>query len=146
MFKRFDKIKYTLRHKKAFKEVENKYFGKKSKMWILHDVEKPILYLLFGVKLGSKIHRLLSKHHVYSIRKKKDWKQMVIDWECARITKPDKPLNAYETMILFYPDTEKYILPILKELGLDKIINSKEFLIKKAKDNEKAIELIKNAI
>ena len=44
---------------------------------------------------------------------------MVVDWECARYTKPDKPLNAYETLYAFYPELESYILPILKELGWD---------------------------
>lgn len=120
---RLKKIIYTLKHRRAFKKVEKKLFGKKSKMWILHDIEKPILYLLLGVKLGSKIHRHFSKHHVKSIRKKKDWRQMVVDWECARLTKPDKPLNAYETMLKYYPETESHILPILKNLGLDKKIN-----------------------
>lgn len=41
----------------------------------------------------------------------------------ARYTKPDKPLNAYETMLEYYPETAKHILPILKRLGLNKKIN-----------------------
>lgn len=143
--KRFHKIKYTWEHRKAFQEIEEKHFGEKSKMWMLHDIEKPLLYLIFGVKLGSKIHRLLSKHHVYSIRKNKDWKQMVVDWECARLTKPDKPLNAYETMVLYYPETKDMILPILKELGLNKTINPVKMLIKKAKGDDNKIEMLKKA-
>lgn len=38
-----------------------------------------------------------------------DYVQMAIDWECARITKPDKPLNARETL-------EK--IHLLNEIGL----------------------------
>lgn len=48
-----------------------------------------------------------------------DFVQMVIDWECARFTKPDKPLNAYDTLYKFYPHLEKKILPILKKFNLD---------------------------
>lgn len=50
---------------------------------------------------------------------------MVIDWECARYTKPDKPLNAYDTLYHLYPQLESKILPILKELGIDHHTESK---------------------
>ena len=43
---------------------------------------------------------------------------MVIDWECARFTKPDKPLDAYDTLYKFYPHMDDKILPILKELNI----------------------------
>ena len=46
--------------------------------------------------------------------------EMVLDWESARYTKPDKPLNAYDTLYKFYPELEEHILPILKDLGIDK--------------------------
>jgi hypothetical protein len=31
-------------------------------------------------------------------------KAAAIDWECARFTKPEKPLNAKETWRKYYPD------------------------------------------
>ena len=34
---------------------------------------------------------------------------MIIDWECARYTKPDKPLNAYDTLYKIYPELEEKI-------------------------------------
>lgn len=45
-----------------------------------------------------------SKHHVKNNFKKseEDLLDTVIDWECARMTKPDKPLNAYETLMKFF--------------------------------------------
>lgn len=43
---------------------------------------------------------------------------MVIDCECARFTKPDKPLNARQTLYKFYPELETKILPILEEFNL----------------------------
>ena len=45
---------------------------------------------------------------------------MVLDWESARYTKPDKPLNAYETLVRFYPTMLGEILPILREMGINK--------------------------
>ena len=45
---------------------------------------------------------------------------MVLDWESARYTKPDKPLNAYDTLYKYYPNMEEKILPILKEFAIDK--------------------------
>ncbi|MBR5599574.1 MAG: hypothetical protein IKW39_05990, partial [Alphaproteobacteria bacterium] len=33
----------------------------------------------------------------------------------ARLTKPDKPLNAYQTLIKFYPEYQDTFLPLIKE-------------------------------
>jgi len=43
---------------------------------------------------------------------------MVLDWESARYTKPDKPLNAYDTLINYYPGMTDVILPILEKMGI----------------------------
>ena len=67
---------------------------------------------------AHKIHQYWAKHHERSARTHSDYIQMVIDWECSRFTKPDKPLNARETLYKYYPHKEKEILPILEELGL----------------------------
>jgi len=45
---------------------------------------------------------------------------MIVDWECARFTKSDKPLNAYDTLYKYYPQLEDKILPLLIEVGLIK--------------------------
>ena len=47
-----------------------------------------------------------------------DYVQMVIDWECARLTKPDKQMNARETLDKLYPELKDKVLPVIKELGL----------------------------
>ncbi len=47
-----------------------------------------------------------------------DFVQMVVDWECARYTKPDKPLNARDTLDKFYPELKDEVLPVIQELGL----------------------------
>ena len=47
-----------------------------------------------------------------------DMIEAIIDWECARLTKPDKPLNAWETMKKYHADKEEILIPVFKELGL----------------------------
>ena len=127
---RFNYVKYTILHRKAFRKVEKKLFGKNSLRGYLHDLDKVILYPLLGKKLTSKLHRKFSRHHINSAKSYSDYKEMVIDWECARYTKPDKPLNAYDTLYTYYPYLENEILPILKVLKIDK----------SNKNNEKEID------
>lgn len=43
---------------------------------------------------------------------------LVVDWECARYTKPDKLLNARDTLDKFYPELKDKVLPVIQELGL----------------------------
>ena len=38
--------------------------------------------------------------------------------ECARYTKADKPLNAYDTMFNYYPEYQHFVLPMLEEFKL----------------------------
>jgi len=118
--KRFERILYTLKHKKAFLKVEKQLRGKNTLHGYLHDWDKPFLYLAFWIDLKKvqKIHRLHSKHHVRNTLNKTrdDLIDTIIDWECARMTKPDKPLNAYQTLLRFYPEHIKTFLPLIKEL------------------------------
>lgn len=115
---RFHYIKYTIAHRKSFRKVEKELFGRNSMRGYLHDLDKVFLYLLFGKRIGSKIHRRYSRHHERMARTTRDYEQMVIDWECARFTKPDKPLNAYDTLYRYYPKLEPMIVPILKRVNL----------------------------
>lgn len=113
-------IKYTKAHRKAYKEVEKELLGHNTWRSLVHDLDKVILYNFLPFEKVKKFHRNTARHHENNIKKKRnDYIDMIIDWECARRTKPDKPLNAYDTMYNFYPHLEKEILPILKEFGLD---------------------------
>lgn len=116
--KRVKQVRYTLAHRRAFREVERKFYGRVSLRGYLHDLDKVFLYPILGVKLTHKLHRRFSAHHAHNAKTNKDFREMVIDWECARLTKPDKPLNAYDTLYRYYPQLEPYVLPILKELGI----------------------------
>jgi hypothetical protein len=109
---------YLNAHRRAFKVTEIMLTGKSSWRSTLHDIDKYVLCLL-PEKIERTIHRWISPHHdEFCIPTWRDFQSMVIDWECARITKPSKPLNARGTMERFYPHLAKYIEPILQSYGL----------------------------
>lgn len=118
MENRWEKIHYTVAHRKAFREVEKQLFGHVSLRGWLHDLDKVILYPFLGTELTGKLHRKYSRHHCRA-HTTSDYKQMIVDWECARFTKLDKPLNAYDTLYKYYIPLINKILPILHELGID---------------------------
>ena len=113
-------FKYTCQHKAAFLRIEKKVLGKNTIPGYLHDCDKLLLYLVpFVTKVTvNKMHRKRSKHHIQNARNEKHVIQAIIDWECARYTKPDKPLDAYDTMVKYFPSYEEKVLPVLKKLGL----------------------------
>ena len=119
-----DYIEYTYKHRKIVIYLANKYYKDNKELLDkvkLHDLDKLFMYLFYEKEDASNIHRDLMSHHQNKIVKNKlDYMEMVLDWESARYTKPDKPLNAYDTLYRFYPGLEEHILPILKELGIDK--------------------------
>lgn len=111
-------ISYTLKHRKAFLEIEKRLLGHNTIRGHLHDLDKIFLKLFLSKDMVSRIHRAHARHHAKNACTKQDYVQMVVDWECARYTKPDKPLNARETLYRYYPELESKIIPILKELNL----------------------------
>lgn len=113
-------IKYTLEHRKAFRKIEKELLGHNTWRSIIHDIDKVILYNIWPHKKVKSFHRKMARHHVENNIKKNrnDYIEMIIDWECARFTKPDKPLNAYDTLYIWYPELEKEILPILEEFNI----------------------------
>lgn len=110
-----DYIKYTWNHKKAFLKVEKILLGKNTIRGYLHDVDKLFMYMFLSKKLANKLHRKYSHHHINKAKTIADYTQMIIDWECARFTKEDKPLDAFETLYKYYPQLEPIILPLLKK-------------------------------
>lgn len=70
-------------------------------------MDKIFLYLVFSDRTTQRIHRFISPHHkefLGSNGKLTNFKKMLIDCECARFTKPDKPMNAEQTIHLYYPN------------------------------------------
>ena len=98
---RIDCVKYTWAHYKALNELalyKGFYFP-------FHDIDKIIMYPILGKKFTHKIHRAWSGHH-YRNGDIKNKFEAALDWECARRTKPDKPLDAYDTWKKYYPDVD----------------------------------------
>lgn len=118
--KNIEFIKYTWEHKKAFLKVEKLVRGHITLRGLLHDLDKLILYPFLDQVTVNTMHRKYMGHHLRTFKNHtiKDYEEAIIDWECARYTKPDKPLNARETMKKFYSEFEKELIPILDKFGL----------------------------
>lgn len=125
--KNFEQCKYTYAHKKIIEFMLPKYIQDENVLGVMldrvknHDMDKMTAYLFWDVLPCHKIHRDSMPHHAKSIECERvlyDYIEMVFDWESARYSKPDKPLNAYDTLYKYYPTMEEYILPILKEFGI----------------------------
>ena len=120
--KNLDKLKYTYKHRKIVIFLAKKYSNSKRLLEQLerHDLDKMYLLLLYDKDSLKDVHRNISSHHDNDIPKTElDYMEMVLDWESARYTKPDKPLNAYDTLYKYYPHLENEILPILKKFKID---------------------------
>lgn len=124
-------IPYTVKHIIAFNKVKKELLGNDCKKYRWHDVDKLFFFILLPFLNKYEInhyHQKNNKHHPtyndnfgYVVNKKVkdiDFVEAIIDWECARYTKPDKPLNARETLYKFYPQYKEEVEPILDKLGL----------------------------
>ena len=113
-----ERLVYTIRHRKAYREVEKKLTGKNSIKGYFHDLNKIFMYLIgMPTETVHNIHQKLSPHHIKN-GKVKDPTSAIIDWECARYTKPDKPLPAFETFKILFPQGNSKIEELLKKFGL----------------------------
>jgi hypothetical protein len=81
--------------------------------WLLHDIEKPWLKLIWGdydrVKMWHKHH---NSHHVFYGRShgmnKIDWLAAVIDWECSRYSKYAASKTARQEVTALLEEKSKY--------------------------------------
>ncbi|WP_097006548.1 hypothetical protein [Lacrimispora amygdalina] len=116
--KNYESIKYTWEHRIAFLRTEKQLLGHNTLRGYLHDLDKIFLKLFLDPKTVHTIHRRYSRHHELKAKTEADYIQMIIDWECARFTKPDKPLNARETLNKHYPTLKDKIEPLLDRFNL----------------------------
>lgn len=119
---RLSKIKYTLKHWYYYQKIAFKL-----KAWnvthLLHDLDKVFLYLYCNdISDVQAIHRKNTSHHIEGRRIDELTPNRIInaiiDWECARFSKKDKPLNARQTLSRFYSSYASTIEPYLKSLNL----------------------------
>lgn len=120
-------LTYTYLHRKAFLYCVNELItDPEDKKEMLkrarkHDLDKSLMYTLIPKADASRIHREYSSHHMENGLEKDryDIMEAVIDYECAALTKPDKPLNAYDTVHEYGSAHKKELLECMKELGID---------------------------
>lgn len=128
---RFTEIKNIQRHRKEVQRIAKE----KGYSFPFHDFIKMINVFLFGDKIATKLHRKFSRHHahmgklrIYYKGYPKDYSKVLpsgryiknqveaaIDWESARFTKPEKPLDAYDTWKKYYSDIDMEMT--LRQLG-----------------------------
>ena len=119
---RITEIKNIQKHRREVQRIAKE----KGYSFPFHDFVKMIMILLFGDKIATKLHRKFSNHHarmskirIYYIDYPKNYSKVLpnrrfiknkieaaIDWESARFTKPDKPLDAYDTWKKYYSDID----------------------------------------
>ena len=112
MSNRFKEIKNIMRHRKVLQRIAKE----KGYSFPFHDFVKMINVFIFGDKIATKLHRKFSKHHDHKYkapdllagvyRDIPNKIEAAIDWESARFTKPEKPLNAYDTWVKYYSDID----------------------------------------
>ena len=96
--------RYTAYHKIAFANLFSRLAGNVMRLTgnlneYRHDTDKLILYGIVGKKEASKLHKVYSGHHFPNCLKSVESKvHCLIDYECSRFTKADKPENAYEVV------------------------------------------------
>ena len=105
--KRIDDIKKVVQHRKEVQRIAKE----KGLSFPFHDFIKMINIALFGDCIATKLHRAFSGHHVHlysdgieTYRDIPNKEEAAIDWESARFTKPEKPLDAYDTWLKYYYD------------------------------------------
>ncbi len=106
---------YTLAHKMAFSDYEKCLTGRHTMAGLLHDCDKLFLYMvpLMSKKQIQVYHHKHRSHHVEAKQSRTEHlMQTYIDWECAAMTKPDKPLDAFATLIHCYSDKLALMLPV----------------------------------
>lgn len=126
-------FKYWFYHWLAFNYTAWKLGVWKPK-WLLHDIEKPWLKLIWGDYMRVRQwHKHHNSHHIFYGRRngmnKIDWLGAVIDWECSHLTKVVAERNGREEVDYLISDKSKYTkdekeeirkncYPILDYLGL----------------------------
>lgn len=128
---RIAEIKNIQKHRREVQRIAKE----KGYSFPFHDFVKMINVFIFGDKIATKLHRKFSGHHaqsetyLFAIVKENGWVypkyktrrdiknkiEAAIDWESARFTKPEKPLDAYDTWKKYYSDID--MENILKQLG-----------------------------
>lgn len=154
MWSKRERIGYTIMHRRAIKAIIEVYVLEEDKeevmkRYLVHDMDKVLMNLLDipGNEI-KKIHRENKSHHYIDGKEysRIDYIEMIIDWESARYTKEDKPLNAKNTLIKYYNNIYGEIMPLLREMGLDNDSDEKDERVIRLINYNLSDEDIKNEI
>ena len=111
---RITEIKNIQRHRREVQRIAKE----KGYSFPFHDFWKMVNVFLFGDEIATKLYRKFSNHHARMSKHGRFIKSKIeaaIDWESARFTKPDKPLDAFDTWKKYYSDID--MESTLKKLG-----------------------------
>lgn len=115
------KMRYTYLHRQAIFTLAEK-LGIDATPYLTHDTEKYFMYLWLEEDVTRECHRILNRHHDYDKGVAIDREtlvEMMLDWESARFSKPDKPRNAYDTLYKWMPvEMHEPMAALLKEYNL----------------------------
>lgn len=117
--KSYKHIPYTFKHWKMVLKLEKKYIGYYK--YPFHDLDKLFMYIFFpylGTKIIQKIHTKFANHHLRKYKKHMNFDEAILDWESARFTKPDKPLDAWDTYQKYFSNFSNELLPIFEKFNL----------------------------
>ena len=110
---------YNHAHRREVLRIERQCFGYNTLLTRIHDLDKFIMCLLcIPDETISRIHRMLSWHHPGNDIGWFRLSEAVFDWESARFTKPDKPLNARGTCLKYYPHLKKKVFEFCDRYGI----------------------------
>ena len=117
---------YTYRHRRAFAYCVSRLIHdpvlkqEMLKRAEVHDMDKMLMYLFLDQHTAQLLHVQRQPHHLENSlpRSYEDLVETVIDYECAPYTKQDKPLNAYD-FVLLNDETMNSLMSIMKKLSID---------------------------
>lgn len=108
LFTCYRQIGRTMKHKGAMLKLEKQFTGKISFRILIHDMDKVAMCALFpflGTKRIHILHRKFMPHHQFNKENLSETtiKEMVLDWESARYTKPNKQETARQYCLRVKP-------------------------------------------
>ena len=113
---RINRIKKLINHRKAFKIIEKQTLGYNTIKSFTHDLDK-LLLLKFAFFISvitiRKMHKKFAAHHRLTFEQMSPNViiEKLIDWECARYTKSNSQMTAYEYFLYRFKgheNTHKY--------------------------------------
>ena len=120
----YSHLPYTWKHKIAVIKLEKQFTGKNTLRCYLHDADKLITYTFLPfltLHQHKVLHCKLNKHHHYNDianLPESVLQEIVLDWESARYTKPDKPFTAREWCVKKRMNCYPYLAPIFDKWGI----------------------------